>query len=236
MERTFPYPRRCRNLKAYSSTAMDSWLLAIDEVDGTVYVVPKSSMELCIRTPIELSSSQWKHDFVSSPKDSTCFVNSETLSWVSNQQLPCAVLKTIFSAQYIYVHVVCVFDTNESTNGMGSRFLWPLSYHGHDCVWSKVANSTVSALSELDPYPPLKKSYERLIASEAVEQRPRPKHILGAVPLSNFNTQMSICDRRFFLQAITGQFVFRDATECISSFVQYTRQRKETHPVRNGCS
>jgi len=204
--------------------------LAIDEVDGAVYKVPMESLAVVLHPAMRLEQRRWENTFVNSCKDSTCFVNAETIAWTCNQKHPCLVFKSVSNDVYVYAHNVEVFSQDAPTTTMGTRFVWPMSYHGHYCSWSKVLDRGLPAL---EGFPPMRKCDPLAGApDDEVEQRPRPRSIYGAVRLNDPGSTMSISDRVFFLEAITGRFVFRDATECIDSFVRHTRHRKETYPDR----
>lgn len=71
-----------------------------------------------------------------------------------------------------------------------------------------------------------------LTAGFSAEQRPRPRQIVGASVVLNVATELDDVERAFFLQAVTGRFLFRDASECIENYVRHTRRKKETHPER----
>ena len=64
--------------------------LVIDEVDGRVYSIPQTSVTHrdgggATHT---IDFQTWVDDFVNGPKDSTCFLNAETIAWFCNKRRP----------------------------------------------------------------------------------------------------------------------------------------------------
>jgi len=84
--------------------------LAIDEVDGAVYKVPMESLAVVLHPAMRLEQRRWENTFVNSCKDSTCFVNAETIAWTCNQKHPCLVFKSVSNDVYVYAHNVEVFS------------------------------------------------------------------------------------------------------------------------------
>ena len=228
------FERSCVSVYLVNNSPMmldcfDDGFLSVDEVDGAVYQIPVASLAVALSSGMRMNADKWESSFVQTRRDATCFLNAETISWTCGHQAPSLVFKSATSG-YIYTQTVEVSQPSPGTS-MGKRFIWPISYHAHDIVWSKVLDRTLPVLVD---YPRMQKSDPgfKAIRSDAPEQRPRPRHILGAIRLDNPGISMSISDRTFFLDAITGRFVFRDATECIDSFVRHTRKRKENFPER----
>ena len=199
---------------------MEDYFLSIDEFDGRIYRVPKQSLVLEIRPPLRIEAHKWTNVFVDSRRDSTCFVNAETIGWISGVAGPCAVFKSKIDGQYLYANSIDVFGADSA---VGQRFLWPLSHHQHYCSWIRFCEFRFPSTEELQP---IKDKFQVL------EQRPSPSRIAGAVCLEDPGASMSELERLFFLQSITGRFIFRDARESIDSFVRHTRKRKETFPER----
>lgn len=200
----------------------EEYFLTIDEVDGFVYKIPNESLVLNVRSAMRIESQKWNNVFVETRRDSACFVNAETLSWVCGVAGPCKIFKTQTDGEFIYTSSIQVVGPNSA---VGNRFLWVLSHHAHYCAWLRVLDFRFPLLEGLKP---IRKSE----STDVLEQRPRAGLIAGAICLENPGLAMSELERIFFLQCITGRFIFRDASESISSFVRHTRKRKETFPDR----
>ena len=215
--------------------------MAIDEVDGRIYAIPHTSVthrdsgDAPVVNAIELSA--WMTNFVNSPKDSTCFLNAETVAWVCNQRRPTFGFRATDGR--------CVYAMNFEVGPpfakgqlkpAGRRFVWPCSYHYHDEFFAHLkshASTQTNESSMESTMAPVKKGGAfPVTAGFSAEQRPRPKHIVGAVPVLDAATELDEVERTFFLQAITGRFLFRDASESIENYVRHTRRKKETHPER----
>lgn len=228
----------------------DAFFLVVDEVDGRVYRVPRSSLlagggaDHRWTTTLD-QNGKWVTSFVDAPNDTTCFLNAEAIAWLCNHRKPCLLFRAT-DGRCVYASHMRVLNrcvSGEGVQEVARRFVWPHSFHFHDEFWGHI-NSVHPGMDTgfrlvdngeitVPEIAPIKKGGQAPWSSDcSSEQRPRPFHIEGAERVKNMADAMTAAERGFFLEAITGRFLFRDASESIENYVRHTKRKKETHPER----
>jgi len=212
---------RIQDTPHQKTTMHSSHVLMIDETSGRLWRIPQTSIVASLGHTAHVSAKAWRQHVEAAKRDTYAFVNAEILDPFANQT-PGHVLKSNLYTTNIPV-VVYTQTVAISTPGCGAvacNFHWSLSYESH----AKIQTQNPVLLRPFGM--PLRPNISTMA------RRPSPRDILGAVPVTDFATELDAVDREFFVNTSCASYIFRDCSSSLAQYWSATKLHKECHPSR----
>jgi hypothetical protein len=205
----------------------------IDETAGAIWKIPESSIGLSHTHPnVSVPSKSWLNFIENAKRDAYTFVNAEVVLDLQRHvqdrpPTPAHVLlateSTETTPRVVYTQSVTIFHPH--FRGYASTFHWALSFEQHTEVFAQAQRTDSRQLLELgEPVAPK--------LSSLYHQRPCPSAVQGATRVVDFASEITACEREFFVSVSCAPYLFRDCSSTLEQYWRSTRLHKEHFPSR----